>query len=377
MSTTNPLETNRPPPDALERAGQLANQYLPNLTALVRAIRHRDKKKLIPPQVRENRPKAPSVRFRDALKAGRFHGLGPAYLESMAMADEEGDPPSISADEVRAAIQLLSRSRDEYQWTTIDTMVDDLTFRYSSPPTHLDYRALLRFLASSPTPRAAFPRLETIPLSIAINIIDFNIVLRGLANAADEPALRSAMDQLPALDLTPDRTTFHIFLRGLFLARAHAGDPAYAYPAEGSPPLPSSSAVSIETAPLAADVEATLAKMANYRLPASSATYSILADGYRRLGDKANTARALDLVRSTLSGEMNVVKVSKDGNDILGVVPWNSLVEDAAIEHNLEAGVAVVERMRQEGIEPDEGTIDALLHGVSVRKLGDVLDVAR
>jgi len=292
------------------------------------------------------------------------------------MADlEEGEFPEITEEEVRAAIQLLSRSRDEHQWTIIDTMMEDLSLRYQSPPTHLDYRAILRFLANSPTPRAAFPQLETIPLSIPISIIDFNIVLGGLSRAGDEEGLRSAMEQAAILDLTPDRQTFHLYLNGLLLARAQAGVP---------PPLPSSSkegnddtSISTSTSPLSSDVDSILRKMSALRLPPSSATYSILAEGYRRLGDRANTARALELVRSTLSGEMSVVKISSDGSNALGVVPWNSLVAAASIEKSLKDGVEVVEKMKEAGVEPDEGTIDALLRGISVRKMSEVLDIAK
>ncbi|KAL7417583.1 hypothetical protein BDY24DRAFT_375329 [Mrakia frigida] len=373
-SSSSPLDAPRPPPPTtpLGRAHSLAKTYLPHLTALFTAIKEKDKAKILPTgSVRPPR-KDPVLSFREALKSGRYHGIGPAYLESMAEL-EEGEFPSISEEEVRAAVQLLSRSRDEHQWTIIDTMIEDLSLRYQSSPTHLDYRAILRFLANSPTPRAAFPRLETIPLSIPISIIDFNIVLGGLSRAGDEEALRSAMEQVAILDLTPDRQTFHLYLNGLFLARAQAGLP---------PPLPSSSqddptSISTSTSPLSSDVDSTLRKMSALRLPPSSATYSILAEGYRRLGDEVNTAKALELVRSTLSGEMSVVRISSDGRDVLGVVPWNSLVAAASIEKSLKDGIEVVEKMKEAGVEPDEGTIDALLRGISVRKMSEVLDIAK
>ena len=375
----SPLDTPRPrpPQTPLGKAHSLAKTYLPNLTALFTAVKEKDKSKILPAGTYRPPKKDPAITFRQALKTGKHHGIGPAYLESMADL-EEGQFPDISAEEVRAAIQLLSRSRDEHQWTIIDTMGEDLSLRYNSPPTHLDYRAILRFLANSPTPRAAFPQLETIPLSIPISIIDFNIVLGGLSRAGDEEGLRSAMEQVAILDLTPDRQTFHLYLNGLFLARAQAGTP---------PPLPSSSSfkednnddssISTSTSPLSSDVDSILRKMSALRLPPSSATYSILAEGYRRLGDRTNTARALELVRSTLSGEMSVVKISSDGSDALGVVPWNSLVAAASIEKSLKDGVEVVEKMKEAGVEPDEGTTDALLRGISVRKMSEVLDIAK
>lgn len=315
-------------------------RYIPNLAKLYQAVGKRSTETAV---ARPAGPTTQAENFRRSLKGGRVAKLSGIYRELMAKVQPGGEMP-IKVEELRAAIQLVGRAGSDDHWTLLDTMVRDLETLFGSPPTLEDYRAVLYFLANSSTPRAAFPRLETIPLGVPITTTDFNIVLAGLSRAGDLEALRTCMEQLPLLDLQPNEQTMLLFLRGLFAGHAAA--------------LPD-----VDLAALRAEVSKALDNMRPRGLPESPEIWAVLAEGYLQVGDLETSRKATDALR---------VALRHARYESLSPVAWTSLVRCTSIGESSAKALREVLAMKEAGVTPDASTIQALIQTAEVGTVDQV-----
>jgi hypothetical protein len=315
-------------------------RYIPNLAKLYQTVGKPSTETAV---ARPAGPSSQTVVFRKSLKGGRVAMLSGAYREMMAKVSPGGELP-ISVDELRAAIQLVGRAGTDDHWTLLETMVRDLDDLFGSPPTLEDHRAVLYFLANSSTPRAAFSRLETIPLNVPIATTDFNIVLAGLSRAGDLEALRTCMEQLPLLDLQADEQTMLIFLRGLFAGHAAA--------------LPA-----VDLAALRAEVSQALDTMRPRGLPESPEIWAVLAEGYLQVGDLDTSRKATDALRIALRHARY---------ESLSPVAWTALVRCTTVCESSAKAMREVLAMKEAGVTPDASTVQALIQTAEVGTVDQV-----
>jgi hypothetical protein len=333
----------------------------------------------------------PVESFRSSLTSGKAHALAEPYRAIVESVKKTGDVP-IRLDELRRAVLLVSRSRDEHMWALLESMFDDIHRIFHTEPTGQDHRALVNFLAHSPTPRAAFPRLETIPLDIDLGTEDFNVVMEGLARVGDWEALRSAMDQLENLQLEPNLRTYHLLLQGTLSSHhpsytsesgeQHPGSsPATDSPGSPIANSPSYSASSTSTdvtlstssfppalsQTISSQISTILSEISQANFTPNSHTYALIVQGLHQLGDSSNLDQYLPLLHSTLESE---------GSSNTDTLPWNVLVSLAATNapsrsssasssasssSPLDAALSAVSSMNSAGLETDAATMSAIL----------------
>lgn len=315
-------------------------RYIPNLSKLYQKVGKRSTETAV---ARPSSPSSQTEVFRKSLRGGRVAKLSNAYREMMAKVEHGSEPP-ITVAELRAAIQLVGRTGTDDHWTLLETMVQDLNGVFGSPPMLEDYRAVLYFLANSSTPRAAFSRLETIPLSVSITTTDFNIVLAGLSRANDLEAVRTCIEQLPLLDLQPDEQTMLLYLRGLFAGHSAA--------------LPE-----VDLAALRAEVSKALDIMRPRGLPESPDVWAVLAEGYLQVGDLETSRKATDALRAALRHARY---------ESLSPVPWTSLVRCTSAGESTAKALREVLAMKEAGVTPDATTAQALIETAEVSTVDQV-----
>lgn len=323
-----------------------AERYIPNLTALYKST--------VAPKADVGTdiviPSGDADAFRRYLKGGRVAQMGLSYRKMMSKVVPGVEPP-ISVDELRDAVQLVSKAGMDDHWTLLETMLDDLHRIFGSPHTLEDHRAVLYFLANSSIPRAAFPRLETIPVDVPITATDFNIVLSGLSRAGDLEALSSCMEQLPLLNIEPDQQTLILLLKGLF--NGHAAQST----SSGKP---------VDLPILRSEVGKALDDLRPRGLPEDPEVWAAMAEGYLQVGDEETSRKAANALRSAL-------RHTRYEN--LEPTSWNSLIRCTSLLDSSDKALREVVAMKEAGVAPDEETITALMASVHVGTLDDVRQV--